>query len=206
MSLLPTPSISEGNNVSVEFGKDYYVCPPMSRAMWANFAGYLVEDLVSLVLPLSAKRNRNSRGCDYVDEDLRIALEVVEDRFSGYTRRRDLEREVVKKLQPYLDRGFNCFYVFANGYERKDFLDVCSYLNPIGIKVISLDPIPRWEADGEFQCAKREVDEWMYRNLQRFQDKLQREILKIHPPKGSTSPPSPPLIEIGRPYTCVPRI
>jgi hypothetical protein len=182
--------IVSGGTVSVELGRDYVYYPPVSRGVWANYSGREAEDLVGSILPF-AKRNRNSRGCDFFDGDLRIAIEVGY-RNSGYSTKRDLLREVVRKLEPYLDRGFHCIYVFANGYKRKDFLDVCSYLNSFGIKVISLEPVPRSELEGEFQFSQQEVDEWRYFALQELRGKLLRELVKIYPPRRPTSMHSSP--------------
>jgi hypothetical protein len=127
------------------------------------------------------------RGCDYVVEDLRIALEV-ECRYSGYTRKRDLLREVVEKLKPHIDRGFHCFYVFANGYEGKDFLDVCSYLNGFGIIVIGLDPrssvrdtgrVPVFTArDGRMEILRPARAPW--------QAAAARTVEDLHPPGHPT--------------------
>ena len=56
-----------------------------------------------------------------------------------------------------------------------------------GIKVISLEPVPRSELGGEFQYSQQEVDEWRYFALHELRGKLLRELVKIYPPRHPAS-------------------
>jgi len=106
----------------------------------------------------SPRHTPNDKGADLtvrLPDGTEVPVEV-EQRKQGYTMRPSYDSEVRDKLPQ------NGVYAWFNGYQRKQFDEVCEWANLDRIRVVNLEPLPYHEViEDVYHFDLEEIAEWL---------------------------------------------